>query len=156
MRSQRWPYAGSLISWIPFSVRLWLSSHLLGCDEETARRFRLIAGGRGDRIHWFEDMADADRFNARSVARTRRLGLAALGRRMERAHAELIDRLERLPAAALADPSHAYTVVQWLPEPGWLHEQEHLAALKAWWRTRQNELARPARPRTRKHRARPG
>ncbi len=85
MRSQRWPYAGSLISWIPFSVRLWLSSHLLGCDEETARRFRLIAGGRGDRIHWFEDMADADRFNARSVARTRRLCLAALGRRMERA-----------------------------------------------------------------------
>src|SRR5262249_21784033 len=38
--------------------------HLLACDEETARRFRLIARGRGDRIHWFESMADADRFNA--------------------------------------------------------------------------------------------
>lgn len=43
--------------------------HLLGCDEETVRGFRLIARGRGHRIHWFHDMADADRFNARSVAR---------------------------------------------------------------------------------------
>ena len=34
--------------------------HLLACDEETVRRFRLIARGRGDRIHWFESMADAD------------------------------------------------------------------------------------------------
>ena len=53
-------------------------AHLLGCDEETVRRFRLIARGHGDRIHWFHDMADADRFNARAVARARRLGLRAL------------------------------------------------------------------------------
>ncbi|HJR49891.1 MAG TPA: DinB family protein, partial [Gemmatimonadales bacterium] len=38
--------------------------HLLSCDEETLRRFRLIARGQGRRIHWFESMADADRFNA--------------------------------------------------------------------------------------------
>src|SRR4029453_2431824 len=42
-------------------------AHLVSCDEETNRRFRLIARGRADRIHWFESMADADRFNARSV-----------------------------------------------------------------------------------------
>jgi hypothetical protein len=119
--------------------------HLLGCDEETVRRFKLIARGRADQIHWFESMADADRFNARSVARTRRLGLAALMGRMERACAELIAHLEHLPVDALDDPSHAYTVVDWLPEPGWTHEEEDLAELRAWWRKRRGELARPAR-----------
>src|SRR6266498_2235272 len=53
-------------------------AHLLTCDEETVRRFRLIARGQADRIHWFESMADADRFNAQWVARLRRLGLPAL------------------------------------------------------------------------------
>src|SRR5438093_10042507 len=72
--------------------------HLLSCDEETVRRFRLIARGRGDRIHWFESMSDADRFNARSVARTRRYGLATLLRRMARVHTELVTAFRRLPA----------------------------------------------------------
>jgi uncharacterized protein (DUF2384 family) len=117
--------------------------HLLACDEETNRRLRLIARGQAGRIHWFESMADADRFNARSVARLRRLGLAALTRRMARAHAELIERLERLPTEALEDPSHAYTVVQWLPAPGWTHEREHLAEVRAWWRTRQKSRLTP-------------
>ncbi len=108
--------------------------HLLGCDEETVRRFKLIARGHGDRIHWFEDMADADRFNARCVARARRLRLPAVLRQMERAHADLIKWLERLPAEAFRDPSHQYPVVEWLPAPGWAHEQEHLSEIKAWWR----------------------
>jgi uncharacterized damage-inducible protein DinB len=110
--------------------------HLLACDEETVRRLRLIEGGHGHRIRWFESMADADRFNARSVARTRRLGLRALRRRMAGARAELIARLQRLPPAALEDPAHAYTLVDWLPEPGWIHEREHVAEIRAWWRAR--------------------
>ncbi len=114
--------------------------HLLTCDEETVRRLRLIARGRGDRIHWFESMADADRFNARSVRRARRYGLAAVLRRMERVRAELVDRLEQLPAEALRDSSHAYTVVQWLPTPGWTHERDHLSEVRGWWRRRQREL----------------
>ena len=61
------------------------------------RRLRLIARGRGGRIHWFESMADADRFNARTVARLRRLGLAALLRRMARVRAELVAALDSLP-----------------------------------------------------------
>jgi hypothetical protein len=109
--------------------------HLMSCDEETVRRFRLIARGRGDRIHWFESMADADRFNARTVAGARRLGLPALLRRMARAHAEVIEGLERLPVESLRDPSHAYPVVEWLPTPGWRHEGAHLSEIKAWWRT---------------------
>jgi uncharacterized damage-inducible protein DinB len=108
--------------------------HLLGCDEETVRRFRLIAAGRGDRIRWFNDMTDADRFNARCVARARRLGVAALLRRMERAHADVIKWLERVPTESLRDPSHEYTVVEWLPAPGWSHEQDHLREIKAAWR----------------------
>ena len=60
-------------------------AHLVSCDEETIRRFRLIARGQADRIFWFESMADADRFNARTVARLRRLSLPALVRRSGRA-----------------------------------------------------------------------
>jgi hypothetical protein len=109
-------------------------AHLMSCDEETVRRLRLIARGRGDRIYWFRSMADADRFNARTVDRARRLRLPALLRRMARARADLIDRLERLPPAALRDPSHEYAVTQWLPTSGWTHERDHVSELRAWWR----------------------
>lgn len=110
-------------------------AHLLTCDEETERRFRLIARGHADRIHWFHDMADADRFNARSVARARRLGLSAVLRRMARVRATLVESLERLPTTALRDSSHQYTVVEWLPAPGWTHERDHVSELKTWWRS---------------------
>ena len=33
-------------------------AHLMSCDEETVRRFKLIARGRGERIFWFRSMAD--------------------------------------------------------------------------------------------------
>lgn len=119
--------------------------HLLSCDEETLRRFRLITRGHGHRIHWFESMADADRFNARSVARTRRLGLATVLRRMARVRAELIEVFERLPAEALRDPSHDYTVVQWLPAPGWSHERDHAREIQAWARARRGGRSRGRR-----------
>jgi DinB superfamily len=114
-------------------------AHLMTCDEETVRRLRLVAAGRADRIHWFESMADADRFNARSVTGTRRLGLRAVLRRMARVHADLVERVSRLPIETLRDPSHAYTVTEWLPAPGWSHEREHLGEIKAWWRTRRRQ-----------------
>ena len=122
-------------------------AHLLSCDEETVRRLRLIARGRGDRIRWFESMADADRFNARTVGRARRLGLRTVLRRMARVRADLIRRLERLPTEALRDPSHDYTVVQWLPTPGWSHERDHVSEIKTWWRSQQTAHAaqRPSR-----------
>jgi hypothetical protein len=85
-------------------------------------------------------MAYADRFNARTVARTRRYGLAALLRRMARAHAELVERLRHLPAGTLRDPSHKYTVVDWLPVPGWTHERDHMGEVRRWWRARRAEL----------------
>ena len=116
-------------------------AHLLTCDEETVRRFRLIARGRADRIAWFESMAHADRFNARSVARARRLRLSTVIRRMKRVRADLVKRFERLPTSALSDPSHDYTVVQWLPAPGWSHERDHLGEIKTWWRSRERSRA---------------
>ena len=123
--------------------------HLLACDEETARRFRLIAGGRGDRIHWFESMADADRFNARTVARARRLSLGTVLRRMARAHRDVIAGLKRLPPASLRDPSHAYPVTEWLPAPGWSHERDHIGEVKAWWREQRGARRPAARRRSR-------
>jgi len=122
--------------------------HLLACDEETVRRFRLIAQGHGDRIHWFESVADADRFNARTVARAHRLGLRTVLRRMQRARAELVRRFRRLPTESLRDPSHAYSVVEWLPAPGWSHERDHVSEIRAWWARQRaaNTRARPARP----------
>ena len=117
--------------------------HLLACDEETVRRFSLIARARADRIHWFESMADADRFNARTVARLRRVSLRAILGRMQRARADLIRRFQRLPAASLRDPSHAYPVTEWLPAPGWSHERDHAGEIKSWW-------ARQPKPRARR------
>lgn len=117
-------------------------AHLMSCDEETVRRLRLIARGQGDRIYWFESMADADRFNAKSVARARRLGLRAVLRRMARVRADLIRRLERLPGEALSDPSHAYSVVEWLPTPGWSHERDHVSEVRTWWRSQRTMRAK--------------
>jgi hypothetical protein len=119
-------------------------AHLLACDEETLRRFRLIARGRGDRIVWFESLAQADRFNARTVARLRPLGLPALLRRMARARAAMVETFRRLPLPSLADPSHAYPVTEWLPAPGWRHEREHLGEVRAWWRDRAGAAGRRA------------
>jgi DinB superfamily len=110
--------------------------HLLACDEETADRFRLIARGRADRIKWFDSMAYADRFNARTVARLRRVGLRTVLRRMARVRGDLVRAFRRLPTASLRDPSHAYPVVDWLPAPGWSHERDHLAEVRAWWHRR--------------------
>ena len=122
-------------------------AHLMSCDEETVRRFKLIARGRGDHIYWFESMADAHRFNARTTARGRRLGMPAVLRRMERAHADVIDWLGRLPLGSLCDASHTYTVVSWLPVPGWRHERDHLSEVRDWWRrTRTARAATRPRP----------
>jgi hypothetical protein len=129
-------------------------AHLVSCDEETNRRFRLIARGRADRIHWFESMADADRFNARSVARLRRVGLRPLLRRMARVHAELIESLQRLPVRSLHDASHAYPVVDWLPAPGWSHEREHMSEVRAWWQQRRRLIGKHVRGERRRQEAR--
>ena len=108
--------------------------HFMACDEETVKRLRHIAAGHPERIKWFESMAYADRFNARTVRSARRLSLPAVLRRMARARVDLVKRLERLPPAAYRDPSHASPMTEWLPAPGWSHERDHMAEVKARWR----------------------
>jgi hypothetical protein len=127
--------------------------HLLSCDEETVRRFRLIAQGRADRIVWF-DMAHANRFNARSVARGRRVALPVVLRRLARVRTEMVRQFDRLPDGSLRDPAHDYTVMSWLPAPGWSHERDHIGEVRRWWRTHRaagagSRLRRRPRPRRR-------
>jgi len=114
-------------------------AHFAAWEEEGARRLELILRGRGDRIHFFDDMREADRFNARAVRRARRWSWPALLRRAARVRARLIKTLRRLPPAALRDPSQRYPVTAWFPEFAWTHEQQHLARIRAWWRQRRRE-----------------
>jgi len=121
--------------------------HLLACDEETLRRFRLIAQGHADRIVWF-DMAHANRFNARSVARGRRLALPVVLRRLARVRGDMVKQFDRLPDESLRDPEHDYTVMSWLPAPGWSHERDHIGEVQRWWRA-ERAAGAGSRPRRR-------
>jgi hypothetical protein len=121
-------------------------AHLAAWEEEAVLRLRLIARGRGDRIHFYNDSRETEQFNARAVAAARATRLAALLRRLVRARRQLIDALDRVPPEALRDASHEYPVVHWLPEFAWTHERSHLDEIRAWWRPRRAAAAgrRPA------------
>ena len=127
-------------------------AHIAAWEAEGAERLRLIGRGRADRVRFFDDMAEADRYNARAVAAAQRTSLPAMLRRLSRARAALIAALRALPPEALRDPSHRYPVVVWLPEFAWTHEEGHVHDIRAWWRT--GEITR--RVARRRHRPRPG
>ena len=118
-------------------------AHVSAWEDEAAKRLQLIARGRGDCVHFYHDMTEADRFNARAVAAGRRLSPGAMVRRMTQARKRLVEALRRVPPPALDDPSHEYTVIAWFPELAWTHEQGHLADIRAWWR--EQRAARPKR-----------
>ncbi|HEX2501607.1 MAG TPA: DinB family protein [Methylomirabilota bacterium] len=109
-------------------------AHVAAWEEEGARRLALIARGRGARIVWYDTPAELDAFNARAVAAARRLGTAAVLRRLATARARLLAGLRRLPATALTDPTHALPVTRWLREFAWVHEGEHRREVRAWRR----------------------
>jgi len=111
-------------------------AHIAAWEAEGVHRLRLIAKGRGHRIHFYEDMREVDRFNARAVAAARPMSLAALLRRAADVRRRLVAELRRLPAHALRDRSHEVPVVGWLPAFAWTHERGHLREIKAWWRRR--------------------
>lgn len=121
----------------PRTQGLWsikdVLAHFAAWEEEGVRRLALVVRGRGDRIHFYEDMREADRFNARAIRAARPLSLAALRRRAARVRRQLIGALRRLPPEALRDPAHEVPVVGWLPEFAWTHEQGHRVAIRAWW-----------------------
>ena len=105
-------------------------THLLSCDEETLRRFRLIARGHGDRIRWFESMADADRFNARTVGRARKLSLRTVLRRMERTRADLITNLIINTDRRTYHLELRATETTYMASVSWVYPQDQLIALR--------------------------
>jgi hypothetical protein len=107
--------------------------HIAAWEEEGARRLELIRRGRGNRIRFYDTMPEVDRFNARTVAAARRLSLPRLLGRLEGARERLVAALKRLPAQALADPTHDLPVVAWLREFAWTHEAAHRREIRAWW-----------------------
>jgi len=109
-------------------------THIAAWEEEGTRRLALIARGRGDRIVWYDTMAEVDRFNARAVRAARRMSLAATLRRLAQARAALVRALTRLPPRALADPAHDLPVMTWLREFAWTHETGHRQEIREWWR----------------------
>ena len=108
-------------------------AHLMSCDEETVRRLRSSREGAATAstgsAAWLSRPLQRENGGWSAPAPPSRPA-----RRMARARADLIERLEALPAAALRDPSHEYAVTQWLPTPGWTHERDHVSELRAWWR----------------------
>lgn len=115
-----------------WSVRDVLA-HIAAWEEEGVHRLELIARGRGDRIRFYDDMREVNRFNARAVVAAWSIPVPALLRRLARQRRRLIDALRRFPPRALRDPLHEVPVVGWLPEFAWTHEQSHLREINAWW-----------------------
>lgn len=107
-------------------------AHIAAWEAEGTRRLELIARGQGERIVWYDTPAELDAFNARAVRAARRLGGAALFRRLAATRARLLLALRRLPESALADPRHALPVTRWLREFGWTHEAAHRRAIRVW------------------------
>jgi hypothetical protein len=116
-------------------------AHIAAWEQEGAVRLRLIASGRADRVRFFDDIRDVDRYNTRAVRAARRTSLAATLRRLARARRQLRAALRRLPVTALRDPAHRYPVTVWLPEFAWTHEEGHAREIRAWW-TRARRKAR--------------
>lgn len=117
-------------------------AHFVAWEAEGLRRLQLVARGQGDRIHYFDDMREADRFNALAVRRARAITFPALLGQAARVRLRLIEALRRLPLRALQEPSHRVPVVRWLPEFAWTHERTHLREMKAWWKEQQLEGAK--------------
>ena len=108
-------------------------AHFAAWEDEGTERLRLIRHGRADRIRYFDDLREADAFNANAVRAVRSVSLPGILRRLARARLRLHAAVRRVPASALRDPSHRYPVTVWLPEFAWAHEEGHVREIRAWW-----------------------
>jgi hypothetical protein len=124
-----------------WSVRDVLA-HIAAWEEEGTRRLAQIGRGRGDRIVWYETMAEVDRFNTRAVRQARRTPWPRLLARLARSRAGLIRALRRLAPPALHDASHGLPVTVWLREFAWTHEQDHRGEIRAWWASQRGRRPR--------------
>lgn len=100
-------------------------AHFVAWEEEAVKRLRLIRQGKADQVHFFDDRAEADRYNARAVSRFRKLRWSPLMQRAAEVRQGLIQVLQGLPDQEVHNPAHRYPVSAWLPEFAWTHEQSH-------------------------------
>lgn len=117
-------------------------AHCVAWEVEAIRRLQLIARGQGQRIHYYDDMREADRFNANAVRKARAKSLSALLREAAQVRRRLVETLHRLPPRAIDDSTHRFPVTAWLPEFAWTHEQAHLKEIKKWWSMRATKRTR--------------
>lgn len=111
-------------------------AHIVAWEEEAVRRLEKIIRGQADKIIFYDDMREVDRFNARAVAAQRGTPWRMLLRRAAQVRERLVERLSQLPLEALNDPAQRYPVVAWLPEFAWTHERDHIERIRKWWKKR--------------------
>jgi len=100
-------------------------AHFVAWEEEAVRRLKWIRDGKAEKVHYFEDRNESNRFNARAVRRLSRLSWKQLLGRAQEVRKTLETELVQLPDAELSNPEHRYPVNIWLPEFAWTHEAEH-------------------------------
>ena len=100
-------------------------AHFLAWEEVAVRRLKWIRAGKPEKVHYFEDINEANRFNARAVSRLRKLSWKQLLQRGEEVREKLEIEILKLPDSDLDNPEHRYPVKKWLPEFAWTHEAGH-------------------------------
>ena len=111
-------------------------AHIVAWEEVAVRRLYSIRKRKYEQLRFYDDMTDSDKFNARAVARFRKISFSALMKHAAHVRANLIAALRILPANELENPQHRYPVVQWLPEFSWTHEGDHRKRIRGKARSR--------------------
>lgn len=114
-------------------------AHIVAWEEVAVMRLEQIMRGAAGEVVFYEDIKEADRFNARAVRHARSIPRDALLRGMEKVRARLIKRLLSLDPGELDNQAHRYAVVEWLPELAWTHEQSHLRRMQSWWNSKRKQ-----------------
>jgi hypothetical protein len=113
-------------------------AHYVAWEEVAVKRLRLIRTDKSDAVHYFDDIEEANRFNARAVTRLRKLTLKQILKRAEEVRSSLETELKNLPEDRLNDPGHRVPVYKWLPEFAWTHEADHRKRIQKWFASRRN------------------
>jgi len=100
-------------------------AHFVAWEEVAVSRLMWIRAGKPEKVHYFEDINESNRFNARAVRRLSALSWKQLLARAKEIRGKLEAEILNLPEAELNNPAHRYPVKKWLPEFAWTHEAGH-------------------------------
>lgn len=109
-----------------------LFAHIIAWEKEGCKRLDLILAGQSERIYFYDDMSVTHRFNARAVSKYKPLSMNQLLREAAETRTALVDRLRKLPAIEIDNPSHRHPVSEWIPEFGYTHERDHRERIQKW------------------------